>query len=234
MSVNILVVNNSGNVGKTTLTNHLFLPRMKDVESICVETNNHAGESKGEKLSALEFNKIFDKIFTASGSVIVDVGSSNIEGFMKILVSDFEGAVNFFDYIVIPVVPSEKEQIDAVTTSTQFELLGVPKEKIKFIFNKYDIDTDIEEKFSIVIKQAKVKLSQVAVVKDSTKFFHSLLEKKLKYETLANDKRDHQALLKTATGEEKANLLRAIFYRQGYNSYHKMLDEAFKVLNIKE
>lgn len=229
----VLVANNSGNVGKTTLTNHLLLPRLSNPTVIHVESNNHTA-GKGEKLSALEFSKIFDRIFDATGDVIIDVGSSNIEGFLKIINSDFEEAIAFFDYVVIPVVPSEKEQIDAVTTANQFEMMGVPKENIKFIFNKFNTDFDVEEQYSTFLNSRKVKLSSIPVVKDSTKFFNSLLEKNIKYEDLINDDRNLNELVANATNiEQKAEYRRAIFYRHGYNSYHKGLDEAYKVLNLK-
>lgn len=229
----ILIANNSGNVGKTTLANHLFLPRLNNPTIIHVESNNHT-EGKGEKLTSLEFSKIFDRIFDATGDVIIDVGSSNIEGFLKIISTDFEEAISFFDYVIIPVVPSEKEQIDAVTTATQFELMGVPEKNIKFIFNKFDSDFEIEEQYSTFLNSKKIKISSVPVVKDSTKFFNSLIEKNIKYADLASDKRNLTELIASATNiEQKAEYRRAVFYRHGYNSYHKGLDEAYKVLNLK-
>ncbi len=81
MNIKIAVVNNSGNMGKSTICDYLLLPRLEGAKVVKVETINTDG-TNDVKISAKEFLEITKKI-GAKGSVIVDVGSSNVEIFLK-------------------------------------------------------------------------------------------------------------------------------------------------------
>lgn len=229
----ILVANKSGNVGKSTLTNHMLLPRIPDAKIINVESINDSGESTGEKLSAHEFQKIFDIIFSSEGNVIVDVGSSNIEMFMDTLNLEYEGAINFFDYIIIPIVSDEKQQIDSLSTAQTFELMGYPKENIKFILNRFNVKRDLKEQYNLFFNKTKLKESEVSLVRE-VNLFKSLKEKGMPYSALAEDNRDLDKLIKECKNpKERAVLFTAKLFKQGYNSYHKDLDIAFSKLNLE-
>ncbi|HDQ6531952.1 TPA: transcriptional regulator, partial [Escherichia coli O75:H8] len=75
----IAVLNYSGNVGKTTISQHMLLPRL-NYEILRIETLNSDGEGNGQKMAAEDFDKIFNTILNLD-DVIIDVGSSNIETF---------------------------------------------------------------------------------------------------------------------------------------------------------
>ena len=80
MYLKLAIVNNSGNVGKSTICQTLLKPRLEGSEIIKVETLNTDG-TNDEKLSAKEFDEIIKRI-DDSECTIIDVGSSNIEQFL--------------------------------------------------------------------------------------------------------------------------------------------------------
>ncbi|EFE9232310.1 transcriptional regulator, partial [Escherichia coli] len=53
----IAVLNYSGNVGKTTISQHMLLPRL-NYEILRIETLNSDGEGNGQKMAAEDFDKI--------------------------------------------------------------------------------------------------------------------------------------------------------------------------------
>lgn len=233
--MNIMLANNTGNVGKSTLADYLLAPRIPNSAIITVESNNDSGDndSAKEKLSGAEFNKIFDRIFDeAHENKIVDVGSSNIETFIKIINTEYEGALEFFDYIIIPTVPSIKEMKDTVATYIMFISMGFPKEKIRFIFNMTDPTKTIEEQFASVIVPCKIKLSNVAIIND-VKIFKNLAEKGLTYRDIALDNRDFDAELSKADAVGKVELRKAKLMRMAYNTFSNQLDLAYEALNLK-
>ncbi|MCR8998723.1 hypothetical protein [Rahnella perminowiae] len=81
MFMKIAVLNNSGNVGKSTICNALLQPRLPESRVIKVETINTDG-TLDEKVSANDFIEI-SRMIDSSPCAIVDVGSSNIETFFK-------------------------------------------------------------------------------------------------------------------------------------------------------
>ena len=75
----IAVVNFSGNVGKSTIAKNLLKPRINDAEIISVETINSA-EVDGQQMKGSQFRQLSEQLLLTD-SAIIDVGSSNIDGF---------------------------------------------------------------------------------------------------------------------------------------------------------
>lgn len=99
----IAVLNNSGNVGKSTICHNLLLHRIPDVELYKIEARNNDLNSEGTKLKG----KMFDELITnmmINNNAIVDVGSSNIEEFLNQM-EEYAGSHEDFDYFIIPVIP---------------------------------------------------------------------------------------------------------------------------------
>lgn len=79
----IVVAGISGNVGKSTLSAHMLVPRMANaklliVESINQDTQDLVGSS--EKIRGEEFKKIYMEL-VVNEDIVVDVGASNAEAF---------------------------------------------------------------------------------------------------------------------------------------------------------
>jgi hypothetical protein len=91
MYLKAAVLNNSGNVGKSTICQTLLKPRLDGAEIIKVETINSDG-TNDSKLSAKEFDEILKRIDDVD-CTLIDIGASNIEQFM-VQMLEFQGVMN--------------------------------------------------------------------------------------------------------------------------------------------
>lgn len=232
----VIVMNNSGNVGKSTLCQHLLMPRLQNPELIRVETLNEDGAATGDKIGADEFDIIFTSILGAENDVIVDVGSSNIEMFQNKLENDFAGSHVFIDYFIIPVIPTEKQQADTVNTINHLLIIGVDPEKIKVVFNRAVPKKLIRDQFSIFAETATglpSKNYENYPIVNEVDLFKTLTRHKIKFDDVKNDTRDHVKLASEAkTSVARAKIQMAHFFRMGYDSYNANLEDAFKKLNL--
>lgn len=152
----LMVLNSSGNVGKTTVTRELLYAHMNaGVQIFEIETVNASSSSfqglNVEKINDLtNFDEIYVKLITTD-DCIFDVGASCLTAFLEKLAS-FAGVETMFDYFVIPTVATDKIMTDtARTILTLKEGFGVENDKIKVIFNNVK---SIAE-FDLLIRQSE-------------------------------------------------------------------------------
>ncbi|AIW17484.1 StbB family protein [Vibrio tubiashii] len=232
--VNIAMVNNSGNVGKSTLCEVLLKPRLPGAEIVKVETINSDG-SDDVKFSAKEFDEILKRM-DSNDVNIIDVGSSNIESFI-LQMQEYKGSQDDIDYFVIPVIPKHKQQIDAVSTAMMLLSLGVEKDRIKFIFNQADKQLTIEKQFSDFLeglKKIKIKLdkSQYSVVYETVAF--SALNKANKtFSEIANDERNLRLMIRQEKDRAKREeLSEQRTLKRLISGVNDDLDIAFEMLDL--
>lgn len=137
----IAVINMSGNVGKTTLAANWLHASRPEAKYISVELYNASVASEiestnAEEFSSSEFREIFRQLLL-NDDVIVDVGASNVVGFMDEL-TRYKSAIGELDLVVVPTVPADKQQKDTIKTIEWLSRLGIPAEKIRVVFNMYD------------------------------------------------------------------------------------------------
>lgn len=234
----IAIVNNSGNVGKSTLCQYMLAPVMPDAEIIRVETINNDGDSEGEKLKADAFVKIFDTIM-GSDDVLVDVGSSNIEIFMEKMTHEFEGSHIFIDYFLIPLTPDEKQQIDTVNMILSLIDLGVDNDKIKIIFNRTDKKKTLPEQFTKLfdnddLNNVGFTIDENQPSVNNTDIFKTINEAGYNYKEISILSMDKlKENLKTESDkEEKKKIQLLMFYKMGVDSFNKNLSIVYKYLNL--
>ena len=148
----IAVINFSGNVGKTTVAGQLLKPRMGNAPIFSIESLNLDASSDGlevEKIRGKKFRELQNQLIQMD-SVIVDVGASNVEDFLKMM-QQVSGSHDEFDLFIVPVVKEKKQQGDTVNTIHALAKLGIPPEKIRVIFNKVDTDESVDEEFISII-----------------------------------------------------------------------------------
>ncbi|AJI85171.1 hypothetical protein AW19_4150 (plasmid) [Yersinia frederiksenii Y225] len=235
--MNFIILNNSGNVGKSTLTQKMFSPRIENSAIISIETINSDG-TENKKYTADDYAKIFnDLLAEGDKNYIIDIGASNIENFY-IQMEEHEGLTNaFVDYFIIPVTPVQKQQIDSINTVLALQQNGIENDKIKFVFNLTSKKSPIEEQCSYFFE----KIADLGFNFDGEKsvvyetgFFDTLKDNDIMYEAVEQDTIDHKAELKTVTSnDEKVALRKAMVYRAAYNSFHKNLDLAFESLKLE-
>ncbi len=154
MSKRIAVVNITGNVGKTTIAANVLAPSMPDAKFVAVETINAAGDALGhdvEKFKGRDFAQVYAELAVAS-DLILDVGASNVEEFMRGL-TKFEDGHDEIDIFVIPVTAGKKEATESMKTVEMLAAAGVPAEKIRLIFNR--VEESVEEEFGPVLNYVK-------------------------------------------------------------------------------
>lgn len=233
----IVVINNSGNVGKTTITQNMILPRFPESEVVRVETLNDDGESTGEKLGADDFDDIFNTILS-SESVIVDVGASNVELFSTKLKTDFAGSHSFIDLFIVPVTPEEKQQRDTIATLVFLSDIGVDADKIKVIYNKVNPKKTIQQQFSTLFENSFLQelgvLNGKALGVNNSSLFDTLKKAKIPYDKIKDINSDEleKAISESEDKQEKIRLNLYKFYKMGFDSYQSNLQDVFASLNI--
>lgn len=232
MYMKIAVLNNSGNVGKSTICQTLLKPRLEDSEIIKVETINSDGTSD-DKVSAREFDEILKRIDDAE-CTIIDVGSSNIEQFM-VQMLEFKGSHELIDYFLIPVTTQDKQQRDSINTINNLLDSGIEMERIKVILNQAEKDLEIKKQYSIFLnnKQCKKITGDEPAIVYYNNIFNILTKSGLHYDDIYNDNRDFRNLIRSAESkeirQELSNLRTVKMLMNGFNSD---LDIAFKKLNL--
>ena len=199
----IAVVNFSGNVGKSTLAKHLLAPMMGDCPVISVETIN-ADAASDHRISGSRFGELQEGMLTQD-KVVVDVGSSNIEDFLK-LMRRYEGSHEDFDLYVVPCVPALKQQKDTLQCVRELSALGIPAQRIRIVFNQLPDQVKPEAVFGPIFEFAKV--THLALVHPSWAIYESDIFGKITGQNrslaeLANDPTDYKALIAVASNAEQ-------------------------------
>ncbi|WP_048797391.1 MULTISPECIES: StbB family protein [Serratia] len=232
MYLKIAVLNNSGNVGKSTICQTLLKPRLDGSEIIRVETINTDGTTD-EKLSAKEYDEIIKRIDDVD-CTIIDVGSSNIEQFM-VQMNEYQGSHDLIDYFIVPVTVQDKQQRDSIATVYNLLDMGVDEGRIKIVYNFAEKDVSIDKQFSIFISDKtckKIATKNTAIVYHSN-IFNLLTKSGLKYDDIYNDDRDFRALIRAAASkEERQELSNTRAVKMLMNGFNSDLDIAFGNLNL--
>lgn len=229
--MNTIVMNFSGNVGKSTVSTQLLLSRLENAQIIPIESINADESEEADKLKGKQFDELLELIAINDNSII-DVGASNVETFITFM-KKYKGSQKIFDLFVIPTVGEEKAIKDTRSTIATLAAMGVNAKKIIPVFNKVDDDDEVEKVFSLLFDYYED--SKAFNLKPDAVIHHSDIFKKLKsanaiiakgsekltLEDVANDTNDYNALRKATQDKmERVELTR----RQGL----QMLAEAVK------
>lgn len=240
----IMILNNSGNVGKSFLARELFYFNMKnscdDVALIEIETHNSASAKFGietTKISGKELNTLFKQILI-NDCAVIDVGASNIVAlFEELSKNDAGNIIEEIDYFIVPVNSKSKIQDDSLKILLALNALNIPKEKIKVIFNA----VDNIKKMNTFIPKAKqiVDINENLVIPDF-QYLNEIEKMSITTNQLANSEKNYKALAKEAykSGDmEKGDKYADLSLMQGSSkTINNKLQEMFEYFksNIKE
>lgn len=146
----IILINLSGNTGKTTLSKNMFAPLI-GAKRISIEDTNDDGEAVDITISAANFKNLAAEIYMADDDMnfVVDIGASNAKAMFKMF-DQLSATAALFDAWIIPVTPDTKHS-DALQTAESLENVGISKDKIAFLpTNVRDIST-YESDFSTIL-----------------------------------------------------------------------------------
>lgn len=231
----VAVINYSGNVGKSTIGGHLFKPRLNGAPIFSIETINQGAEADGldvETMKGKKFGQLINEVMVIDDA-IVDVGSSNVEDFLKYMQQQ-AGSHEEFDYFVVPVVKEKKAQADTINTIRALNKIGVGKKKIKVIFNKMDTDETVADEFPSLLGYADAEKAFI-VSEDAVIHLNEVYERlKSVGKSLADinaDTVDYRAKLKEATtDEDKEYCANRVALKRLAITANKNLDDVFRAL----
>jgi hypothetical protein len=232
----IAVINFSGNVGKSTVAQHLLAPRLDNAPIIPVESINADGTETGT-LRGTQFDELQDQLMTLR-SAVVDIGASNVEDFVSLMES-YEGSHEDFDLFIVPTVPALKQQVDTIATLRALSGdIGVPASKIRVVFNMVDPKRDLAKVFSKVFdSHARDKgfvLNREAVIYENP-IFEKIKGMNRSIVDIRNDPTDYVALNAEAidAGQPeavKAEIRQMVALKRLASRVTTDLDAVFKVL----
>lgn len=154
--MNIAVLNLSGNVGKSTLALQLIAPNLENAKVISVESVNTSAANdidsvQVEEMAASAFKDIYLEMMSGKNQIVLDVGVSNVVGFMSEL-ARFKSFTQEVDLIIVPVVPVKKQMDDTIKTLEWLASRGFSGKKIRVMFNNYRNDGEsLESQFAQIL-----------------------------------------------------------------------------------
>jgi hypothetical protein len=226
----IMVLNFSGNVGKSVISRHLLAPRL-NAKVIPVETLN-ADEHETKAMKGNQFSLIMENIFSIDYSVIIDVGASNVEILLDEMIK-VVGSHEDIDYFIIPTTPETKTQIDTIKTIMALSKLGIEADKIRLVFNKIEEPDKLEHVFSGVFdfhtERRDFNLKPSAIIRRNE--LYSLLAGK-QISELLEDTTDYKELAadKSRSQEERLNLRSQLTRQRLAKGVNQELDAVFNAL----
>ena len=235
----VAILNLSGNVGKTAIASHLLTPRMEQPTVYSIESINIGAESEGiavEKLPGKKFGAMIDEMMQLD-SVIVDVGASNVEEFLKRM-QQFDGSHEDFDYFVVPVLKDEKIQRESVKTVRALNVIGVDRNRVRIIFNRVEVDEPVIDDFSGIFGLANSENS--CIVNEDASIHQNEIFPMLKtvgksLHEIHTDTTDYKARLRAAeSDDERSHCIRMIAMKRLAVTATKNLDVAFAALFAKQ
>ena len=234
----IVVINFSGNVGKSTVAAHLLKPRMNNATLFSIETLNDDAASDGvdvETYQGKKYKELQEEIL-ALDDAIVDVGASNVEDFINLMIK-YTDSHKRFDYYIVPTVKEKKQTIDTINTINALIDVGIPKQKIRVIFNKVEMGDSVMDEFKTVFGLAAVDKNFVInnkLVIYNNEAFDECKDLGVPLADIVADQTDYEAQAKAARGagdqNESKRCINLCLLKMVAITANKNLDQVFKEL----
>lgn len=227
----IAVINFSGNVGKSTVAQHLLSPRLHNASVIPVESINSDG-NENEAIRGKQFGDLIEALAVIDDAVI-DIGASNVEDFVNQM-KQYRGSHEDFDYFVVPTVSKHKQQRDTISTIEALAEIGVPAKKIRLVFNMVELDEQPERIFSGLFEyhaSAKTFTLKPDAVIHVNDIYGKLKGSEQTIADILNDPADLKEQLKAAKdSDEKLRISRLIGIKRLAAGVTEELDSVYKTL----
>lgn len=199
----VAVMNLSGNVGKSTIARHVLQPALPGAPLIEVETIN-ADENSAETIKGKQFGGLMEELFKFDDAII-DVGSSNIEDFIKGMRA-YEGSHEDLDRYVIPTTKERKQMRDTIGTINLLRDMGVPAKKIFVVFNRVQADEALGDSFATILDfhtDAKAFVLKHEAVLYDNELYGRLSAAKLSLDEVLSDQTDWKSKIPLAVEAEE-------------------------------
>jgi len=233
----IALLNNSGNVGKTTISREVLAVNMDNPVLLEIETHNAGNESFKDyfsnyyKIPANQIDEIYE-ILAINNEVIADIGASNMLEFFKKL--NEYGIETIFDAMIIPVTADIKQQKDTLQTINMLLNLGYPADKIFVIANRVKNITTFDKDFKVLISASNdigFHFNKDLAIKETT-IFRDLEAFGKTLKDVLNDNTDYIKLAKE-NPDEKQKYIRLDLVKRGGKRLHEDLQKVFNYIQIE-
>ena len=236
----IVVLNVSGNVGKTTIAAQLLYPRMKNADGelptlVEIETYNSSAkglpgitvvEKKGQ-----QYRDVYEMAYENKG-LIVDVGASNIVPFFTEL-TNYKGSAHIFDKFIVPTTSGAKEMQDTLKTIQMLRAFGIGDDRLNIVFTR--VHGDVVDEFKLLYNASAT--SEYGFVFDpalclfETELFKELGELGETVASLLSDESDYPTLIRAADNPKtkKSYIKRDMALRMA-STVNQNLDSVFSHL----
>lgn len=165
-------------------------------------------------------------------SMIVDIGSSNVESTLK-KIQQYKSSHEEFDYFIVPTIPGVKWQVDTKATLLELIKIGVKPSKIRLVFNFVTNQSKLENDFEMTINAAKalkVRIPTVGIdeneVYEKLKLLNSNMD-----QLLANKDLREKARAET-DATKKRELISLMNLQRLANTAKENLDAVYKDLGL--
>lgn len=198
----VVVLNVSGNTGKTTLSKHLLAPLL-NARRVQIEDINAGDGQADAEVQAKQFAQLAAEINVLSEeeNIVLDIGASTakvmLEKFQELRTTRRE-----IDYWVVPCVPSTKVVMDTVNTIRLLINISVPAKQIIVIKNNVtDIDT-VTKDFEAIDKLAPlgIHIAEQAILNSAV--FEMLKGDERNVISMADNPPDFKAMKREAAGDK--------------------------------
>lgn len=231
----LAVINFSGNVGKTTVSRHLLVPRIPGCQVVAVESIN-ADDSPSVTIRGRQFAQL-QEFLQSVDNVVIDVGASNVEDFLK-LMRRYRDSQEDFDGFIVPTVPARKQQQDTAATLAELARIGVSPERLRVIFNQVDDDNQIDHTFATLLSycaSSGVARPRMAAFLSFNEVYALVRGTSQSLAELAADPTDYKiAIGKAATQSDKLALAQRLAIQRLARGVIPELDACFAALELQD
>jgi hypothetical protein len=213
-TVNVVVINKAGKVGKSTISKHL-IAAMLGAEWIQVETFNDSGQGAATKIAGRKFEFVAQAVVGATSNLCIDVGNSNYQAVMKEL-QEIDGFAGRIDYWVIPCKESAGVMNDSLSTVADLmDKLGVDPRRIIVLPNDIEAPEeglDTFEKVRLAAEKFGFHFCNTAIPQNPK--FDAFNADERNVHEIAGDPTDYDAAITGEDGEEqRLRLTQALLLR---------------------
>jgi hypothetical protein len=146
----------------------------------------------------------------------------------------YAGSHQEFDYFVVPVVKEKKQMADTVNTIRVLAKIGIPRQKIRTVFNMVEVDDVVENDFAPLFGLAESEKSftlDPAAVIYANEVFGKLKEVGKSLGEVTADPTDYRARLREVQGAaDKEQCVKMVAIKRLAVTANKNLDDAFKTV----
>jgi uncharacterized protein (UPF0335 family) len=201
----IMMINSTGNVGKTTITREVIAGNLKECAVLEIDTSNSGNKKFSDKFfsyarhSGQELEEIYSYL-NIHENIAIDIGSSNIVDFLR-EASELEGLLEMIDIFIVPTTHNMKQMQDTLATvKTLINGLDIAPEKIyaiaSLVNNKKTIDEDFKVLFGTAKKLGFSANKELSIIQ--TKTINDAEKEGKRIFDIVNDGIDYKALMKEA------------------------------------